>query len=83
MRNLLLSAAVMASLVPSGAYAVPGLPEMGQTATEASPVEKTRLFCYNRFTGRFKYWGACRSASLPRVYCKSNLSGRFLHWGAC
>ena len=83
MRKLLFSAAVMASLVPSGAFAVPSLPETGQTVTEPSPVEKARLFCYNRYTGRFKYWGACRSSSLPRVYCRSNYSGRFLHWGSC
>ena len=41
-----------------------------------------RLFCYNRYTGRFLHWGAC-GRSHPRVYCYNRYTGRFLHWGHC
>jgi hypothetical protein len=48
---------------------------------ETSPVQDVRLFCYNRYSGRFMHWGACDST--PRVYCRTRYSNRFLHWGSC
>jgi hypothetical protein len=52
-------------------------------AAEAlAPVQDVRVFCYNRKTGRFKHWGACKR-SVPRVYCRSRATGQFLHWGSC
>jgi hypothetical protein len=54
----------------------------------ASPIEQTRLFCYNRYTGRFLHWGSCGGGyrprySRPRIFCRTTYGHRFLHWGAC
>ncbi|WP_375462949.1 hypothetical protein [uncultured Methylobacterium sp.] len=46
-------------------------------------VQEARTFCFNRRSGRFLYWGRCRSASRPRVYCRNRYTGRFLYWGSC
>ena len=59
-------------------------------AVEAtSPVQDARLYCFNRYTGRFLYWGRCRTyhrryyRTPGRTYCYNRYTGRFLHWGAC
>jgi hypothetical protein len=52
-----------------------------------SMTQEARVFCYNRYTGRFLHWGACNRSfgyySHPRVYCYNRNTGRFLHWGSC
>jgi hypothetical protein len=56
----------------------------GSLQTNApAPVVQARTFCYNRYTGLFKHWGACHTASHPRVYCRDHYTGEFLHWGSC
>ena len=47
-----------------------------------SPVQDARLFCANKYTGRFLYWGYCRPV-VPRVYCMNRYTHRFLYWGVC
>jgi hypothetical protein len=46
-----------------------------------SPVQQARVFCYNKYTGRFLHWGSCQATY--RVYCKNRYTGQFLHWGSC
>lgn len=53
-------------------------------------IQQARLFCANRYTGRFLYWGRCRRRRVyyhhyyrPRVYCRNRYTHRFLHWGYC
>jgi hypothetical protein len=86
-------AAVMATLfiVPD----VEALPLSGAAVVEQADsssqdmVQEARVFCYNRYTGRFLHWGSCaprrvvRRRSVPRVYCYNRRTGRFLHWGHC
>jgi hypothetical protein len=47
------------------------------------PIQDARIFCYNRYSGRFLHWGSCAPVFHPRVYCRNRYSGRFLHWGSC
>ncbi|MBE7201349.1 MAG: hypothetical protein INR70_26595 [Parafilimonas terrae] len=77
---------VSSSIVSVGAPV--GMAPLSDLNQSASPIEKTRLFCYNRYTGRFLHWGSCgggyrRHYSRPRVYCRTRYGHRFLHWGAC
>jgi hypothetical protein len=83
------AAALAAGATADEAEAAPanGLP-IFQSQQVASPIQEARVFCYNRYTGRFLYWGYCRRPrprfySRPRVYCYNRYSGRFLHWGSC
>ena len=59
-------------------------------------IHKVRLYCANRYTGRFLYWGRCRPRRIYyhhyyhhryrhhyRVYCRDRYTHRFLHWGYC
>ncbi len=53
-----------------------------------SLVQDARVYCYNRYTGRFLHWGSCgrpvvRYRRVYRVYCYNRRTGRFLHWGHC
>jgi hypothetical protein len=61
--------------------AVPSTPSV--QASGESDVQDSRLYCYNRYTGRFLHWGPCGGYRRPRVYCYNRYTGRFLHWGAC
>jgi len=53
--------------------------------TDPLPVHEARWGCFNRYTGRLKYWGTCHRHIVyrPRVYCYNRYTGRFLHWGSC
>ena len=76
----LVSASSAVAAPVSGAAAILG------AVDEMSPVEQARLYCYNRYTGRFLHWGPCRSYYYRRpgrVYCYNRYTGRFLHWGSC
>ena len=71
------------SAAPIAAYT-----SVDAAAKDLQPVEQARLFCYNRYNGRFLHWGSCyrrvyRRVYRPRVYCYNRRSGRFLHWGSC
>ncbi len=59
-----------------------------------SGLHKARLYCANRYTGRFLYWGRCGHRHIYyhhyyrrhyhyRVYCRTRYTHRFLHWGHC
>lgn len=85
---LLIAAAL--ALSPSAGQSAPvDASAIKAAADAASPVEQARVYCYNRFSGRFLHWGSCggrhyaRHRSHPRVYCYNRYSGRFLHWGHC
>ncbi len=90
---LALFAAGLATSAPIEAPAAPATPLSSAAIVEAAranpPVEPARLFCYNRYTGRFLHWGSCgrrhwvRHYYHPRVYCYNRRTGRFLHWGHC
>ena len=83
MRAILIALLATGMLGTSSAFAVPVNGAAINGAAEViSPVQNARVFCYNRYTGRFKHWGSCRS-SIPRVYCRNRYTGRFLYWGAC
>ena len=71
-----------------------GAPVMGgaEIARAGAPnplVHESRVFCYNRYSGRFLHWGSCRRYRVvrrsvrPRVFCYNRRTGRFLHWGSC
>jgi hypothetical protein len=59
------------TLKPESAKAAPvaAFPLANQTAAP-DLLEKTRLYCYNRYTGRFLHWGPCyrRHYYRPRYY---------------
>jgi len=89
MRGILLAAAMAATIGIIGApqsMAAPAIGGLGRAADAVSSAEDVRVFCYNRYTGRFLHWGACGGGYYyrrPRVYCYNRYTGRFLHWGAC
>ena len=65
------------------AFALPAAaPGANAQSDVMSDTENARVYCYNRDSGYFLHWGACRS-SHPRVYCRNTYTGQFLHWGAC
>ena len=71
-------ASTNASAMPANGAAI-----SGPLQSSLSSVEKARVFCYNRYSGRFLHWGSCGGGGgYPRVYCR-NRYGQFLHWGRC
>ncbi len=70
-----------------------------QSLDAGSLIQEARVFCYNRYTGRFLHWGSCGGRHYYyrrhyhyyrphyhrhyRVYCYNRRTGRFLHWGHC
>jgi hypothetical protein len=92
-KTFVLSLAAIQLLIadPLDAIASPlaGAAAIGDAMQDAAPIEQARVFCYNRYTGRFLYWGHCRRSVRryhyvrPRVYCYNRYTGRFLHWGSC
>ena len=56
----ILSFAALASLAASPAQSAPvAASSVAAQVAATSPIEKARLFCYNRFTGQFLHWGPC------------------------
>ena len=80
--GLSLFAPINAPAAPANGSAIPG-------AVAANPlVQQARVFCYNRYSGRFLHWGSCgrryvRHYYHPKVYCRVRRTGRFLHRGSC
>ena len=90
LKNIAAATALLAcTLSPGAALAAPiDAGSIARSAQAANPVEQVRLFCANRFTGRFLHWGGCGPTFVyyrphPRVYCRNRYSGAFLHWGFC
>jgi hypothetical protein len=88
MRKILIALAAAGGIGIFGTSVSTALPVNGGAilgAVEAtSPIQDARLYCYNRYTGRFLHWGACGRYRRPgRTYCYNRYTGRFLHWGAC
>lgn len=71
-------------LAPAAAFAAPfnGF-DINKGEDAYSSVDQSRVFCYNRSSGRFLHWGYCGVRHHPRVYCQNRYTGRFLHWGSC
>jgi hypothetical protein len=86
MQRLLTSVLVAMSLCCASPGVIRAAPVNGLDITggedAVSRVEDTRVFCYNRYSGRFLHWGSC-GGSRPRIYCRNRYTGRFLHWGSC
>lgn len=86
MRKIVALAAFAAGLSILGASQTIAAPASGSAILDAlkatSPIQDARVFCYNRYSGRFLHWGHCQR-SVPRVYCRNRYTKRFLYWGAC
>jgi hypothetical protein len=86
MRRTLIALAVavgvgLSGLADAAAMTIDGA-AIRDSLDASSPVAKTRLFCFDKYSGRFLYWGPCH-ASYPRVYCRNRYTGQFLYWGSC
>jgi hypothetical protein len=57
---VILGFAALASLATGPARSAPvASSSIAAQVAATSPIEKTRLYCYNRYTGRFLHWGPC------------------------
>jgi hypothetical protein len=57
---LVLAFVSLATFATSPAQSAPVAPaSIAAQAAATAPIEKARLFCFNRFTGQFLHWGAC------------------------
>ncbi len=80
---------LVACAIPEEAWAIPGNGAAISDGVESSTtVEQARVYCYNRYSGRFLHWGSCGGGyggyrPHPRVYCYNRYTGRFKHWGHC
>ncbi len=94
MRKFLLALITVATVYSMGIESAMAGVMSGAAASSISgtgtSIHQARLFCANRYTGRFLYWGRCRTRRVyhhyyhhPRVYCRSRYTHRFLHWGYC
>ena len=87
MRQQILGLACIATIVMGSTSPSLALPFNGASLSPqqnvSSRLQDVRMFCYNRWNGRFLHWGSCASAYHPRIYCRSNYNGQFLHWGSC
>jgi hypothetical protein len=60
--------AALASLATRPAQSAPiAASSLAAQFAATSPIEKTRLYCYNRYTGQFLHWGPC-GGYRPRYY---------------
>lgn len=91
MRKITLTLCILAGLGGAPVQEASAAPASGAPVADmlkSNPlVEQARLFCYNRYSGRFLHWGSCGRRHVyyrhPRVYCYNRYTGRFLHWGHC
>lgn len=90
MRNIIaatVAASVLFLTAVDTTWALPAVaPGAGATSDAQSDLQDSRVFCYNRYSGRFLHWGSCgyrRVWYRPRIYCRNVYTGRFLHWGHC
>ncbi len=89
MRKILFAACVLAFGAATPEQDAAAAPASGAPIVDVlkstSMVQQARVYCYNRYTGRFLHWGSCYRPvrRYPRVYCYNRYTGRFLHWGSC
>jgi hypothetical protein len=89
MRGISIALTVAAGIGLFGISSGLGAPVDGsailRSLESTSPIQEARVFCYNRYTGRFLHWGSCRPSYHVhyRVYCKNRYTGQFLYWGSC
>lgn len=87
--NAAVAASMMCVFAVSEVEALPMVNAGSPEVAEANPlVQEARVYCYNRYTGRFLHWGSCGGRRIVRrrpgrVYCYNRYTGRFLHWGHC
>ena len=89
--SLVAAAGTIGGVMMSSATAAPtAAGGLGSAAHDNSLVEPVRVYCYNRYNGRFLHWGRCGGYRRPvayrrpgRTYCFNRYTGRFLHWGRC
>lgn len=90
--TVIAAAAALGGVMTGGASAAPaagGGAGLGSQLNENPLLQDVRVYCYNRYTGRFLHWGYCGSRRPVyyrrpgRTYCYNRYSGRFLHWGSC
>jgi hypothetical protein len=80
--TLMLSFGAIAVLSNGSAQAAPiAASSLGAQVAAPSLTEKTRLYCYNRYTGRFLHWGPCggyrRYYYRPRYYYRRHYYRRY------
>lgn len=64
---LLLGFAALGSLAIAPAQSAPiAGASLGAQVAASSPIEKVRVYCFNRYTGQFLHWGPC--GGYRRVY---------------
>ncbi|MCW2285534.1 hypothetical protein M2323_003491 [Rhodoblastus acidophilus] len=59
------------TLTPDSAKAAPvAASSLGKQTLASDLIEQARVYCYNRYTGRFLHWGPCyrRHYYRPRYY---------------
>jgi hypothetical protein len=58
---IVLGLAALGSLATSpSAHSAPiSASSLAAQVAATSPIEKIRVYCYNRYTGQFLHWGAC------------------------
>ena len=64
---ILLGFAALTPLASGPARSAPiAVSSLAAQVAASSPIEKTRLYCFNRYTGQFLHWGPC--GGYRRVY---------------
>ena len=64
---VVVAAAGFSCLMGSSALALPLSNPSVRDLIGANPLaQEARVFCYNRYTGRFLHWGRCRGGYRPR-----------------
>lgn len=56
----LAAATAFVAATTTAAMALPGPGSLGSGATGNPLLSDVRVFCYNRYSGRFLHWGSCR-----------------------
>ncbi len=83
---ILLSFGAIAGLTSGQAQAAPiAASSLGSQTAAPSLTEKARVYCYNRYTGRFLHWGPCggyrRYYYRPRYhYYRRHYYRRHYYW---
>jgi hypothetical protein len=69
MRKLFLALFAVGGLALSNAPAAVAMPTAGDVFSGATEkLTEARVFCYNRYTGRFLHWGPCGGYYRPHYY---------------
>jgi hypothetical protein len=81
MRKLFLALFAAGGIATFNAPAAMAMPTVGDVLSSAveSPVTEARVFCYNRYTGRFLHWGYC-GGGYYRPYWRRRYYYRRRYW---